>query len=235
MRISEQTTGQLHEGFSPVLLGSKVNPETIPKFHVALHASHMAVFKINLKFLSKHRCPNVKKKKKKFVMTLPSKHKTEPKCLSSFLCCILTTGCYQHASFFTFQSATAFSVYLYDKDERAQSANLQNNKFFCSARITLTHLIVKATWFQVRWTWWSQSSAYYSVAKMLSQHVGEFLCELQVSECVCVCVCVLARTCVGDLGGKVRAFRTLWCDLSDEGRILTGSVMFIRKYTSCST
>jgi len=52
--------------------------------------------------------------------------------------------------------------------------------------------------------------------------------------CVCVCVCACARTCVGDLGGKVRAFLTSWCDLSDEGRILTGSVMFIRKYTSCS-
>ena len=147
MRISEQTTGQLHEGFSPVFLGSTVNAETIPKFYVALHASHTAVSKINLKFSSKHRRPNVKKK---IVITLPSKHKTEPKCLSSSLCCILTTGCYQHASFFTFQSSTAFSVYLYDKDERAQSANLQNSKFFFSARITLTHLIVKTTWFQAR-------------------------------------------------------------------------------------
>ena len=31
----------------------------------------------------------------------------------------------------------------------------------------------------------------------------------------------------------MRAFLTSWCDWSDESRILTGSVMFIYKYTSC--
>jgi len=49
-------------------------------------------------------------------------------------------------------------------------------------------------------------------------------------------VCVRARArAVGDVGGKVRAFVTSLCDFSDEGRILTGSVMFICKYTPCST
>jgi hypothetical protein len=36
-------TGQLDQGFSVVFLGPTANAELVPKFHVALHASHAAL------------------------------------------------------------------------------------------------------------------------------------------------------------------------------------------------
>ena len=102
-----------------------------------------------------------------------------------------------NVTFFTFQHSTTFSDYLYDKDERAQPANFQSSKFFFSARITLTHLIVKATWFQVRWTWWPRSHAYYSVAKMLSQHFRVSVWAAGLRMCVCVCGFVVSERNTG--------------------------------------
>jgi hypothetical protein len=42
-------TGQLDQGFSVVFLGPRANAELVPKFHVALHASHAALRIVTLK------------------------------------------------------------------------------------------------------------------------------------------------------------------------------------------
>jgi hypothetical protein len=42
-------TGQLDQVFSVVFLGPRANAELVPKFHVALHASHAALSVVTLK------------------------------------------------------------------------------------------------------------------------------------------------------------------------------------------
>jgi hypothetical protein len=46
----------LDQGFSVVFLGPKANAELVPKFHVALHASHAALPMVTLKISP---CTNV--------------------------------------------------------------------------------------------------------------------------------------------------------------------------------
>jgi hypothetical protein len=45
-------TDQLDQGFSVVFLGPRANAELVPKFHVALYASHAAVPMVISKFSS---------------------------------------------------------------------------------------------------------------------------------------------------------------------------------------
>jgi hypothetical protein len=51
-------TGQLDQGF-PIFLGPRVNAEFVPKFHVALHASHAALQMVALEI---SHCTNVTSK-----------------------------------------------------------------------------------------------------------------------------------------------------------------------------
>jgi hypothetical protein len=50
-------TGQLNQGFSVVFFGPRSNIELVPKFHVALHASHAVVLTVTLK-VSLERSPS---------------------------------------------------------------------------------------------------------------------------------------------------------------------------------
>jgi hypothetical protein len=49
-------TGQLEQVFSMIFLGPRANAELVPRFHVALHASHAALPMVTLKISP---CTNV--------------------------------------------------------------------------------------------------------------------------------------------------------------------------------
>jgi hypothetical protein len=50
LEVKGPANGQLNQGFfSVVFLGPRTNAELVPKFHVALHASHAALPMVTLK------------------------------------------------------------------------------------------------------------------------------------------------------------------------------------------
>jgi hypothetical protein len=55
LHLEGPATGQLDQGF-PWFLGSRANAELVPKFHIALHASHAALPMVALEIL---HCSNM--------------------------------------------------------------------------------------------------------------------------------------------------------------------------------
>ena len=68
------------------------------------------------------RCQN-------FVVILPFKHKIQPRCLTSPLCCILQQSTSHHPTFVSYQCFTLLPAYLYQKDERTLPGNLDISSF----------------------------------------------------------------------------------------------------------
>jgi len=87
MWISEQTTGQLDQGFPWF---SSVPQQMLRRYQNS--TSHCTLpTRLSPKKLKIFVETPPSQRKQIFVITLPSKHKTEPKCSSSSLCNILTT------------------------------------------------------------------------------------------------------------------------------------------------
>jgi hypothetical protein len=107
-----------------VFLGPGANSELVPKFHVALHASHRAFPiltsksrpKVALKHVNSNILPNatVQRTVSKF------RSNTVRPCSTS-----------HHSTFSTSERLTVSSTDLFQKDERALSGNLHSRKFIC--------------------------------------------------------------------------------------------------------
>jgi hypothetical protein len=83
-------TGKLDQGFFVVFLDPRANAELVPKFHVALHASHVVLFMVTSKF---HPNTDLPMLNYNFSLLEPFQrqykhfhHKQYSPCTSSFLC-----------------------------------------------------------------------------------------------------------------------------------------------------
>jgi hypothetical protein len=75
-----------------------------------------------------HTSPKMVKSLSKFFIILPSKHKIQPKCSTSFLRCLFPTAHFSTCYRLSFRKLRIFPVYIY-QDKRALPANLQIRNF----------------------------------------------------------------------------------------------------------